>query len=72
MTRLRRVLAAAGPAVLAGALAAGCSGPGVPARPPATGAAPPSATTAPGTTPAPAGSCHAGVSGAENWIMGSG
>lgn len=72
MTRLRRVLAAAGPAVLAGVLAAGCSGPGAPARPSATGAAAPSATTAPGTTPAAAGSCHAGVSGAENWIMGSG
>jgi hypothetical protein len=71
MTRLRRVLAAAGPAVLAGALAAGCSGPGAPARPSATSAAS-SAMTGPGTTPASAGSCHAGVSGAENWIMGSG
>jgi hypothetical protein len=71
MTRLRRVLAAAGPAVLAGALAAGCSGPGAPARPSATSAAS-SAMTGPATTPAAAGSCHAGVSGAENWIMGSG
>jgi hypothetical protein len=72
MTRLRRVLAAAGPAVLAGALAPGCSGPGAPARPSATSAASSSALTAPATTPAAAGSCHAGVSGAENWIMGSG
>jgi hypothetical protein len=58
MARLRRVLAAAGPAVLAGALATACSGPGAPARPSATSAAP--------------SPCHAGVSGAENWIMGSG
>jgi hypothetical protein len=65
-TCLRRVLAAAGSAVLASTLATACSGTSAPTR-----TTPPSATP-PSVTPASAGPCHAGVSGAENWIMGRG
>lgn len=62
MIRMRRVPATAALAVLVATLATACSGPG---GPPATGGQPAPAPTS-------AGSCHAGVSGAENWIMGSG
>lgn len=75
MSCLRRVLAAAGPAVLAGALATACSGTSAPASPATTNSAPSaplSSAPPPGTTPAPGGPCHAGVNGAENWIMGGG
>jgi len=68
MIRMRRVPATAALAVLVATLATACS---VTGGPPATGGQP--ATGGP-PVPAPtsAGSCHAGVSGAENWIMGSG
>ena len=56
MIRLRKVPAAAASAVLLATLATACSGPGI----------------RPAPAPTPAGSCHAGVVGAENWIMGSG
>jgi len=56
MIRMRRVPATAALAVLVATLATACSGPGGPPVP----------------APTSAGSCHAGVSGAENWIMGSG
>ena len=56
MIRMRRVPATAVSAVLVATLATACSGPG----------------GQPAPAPASAGSCHAGVSGAENWIMGSG
>jgi len=62
MIRMRRVPATAALAVLVATLATACSGPG---GQPATGGPP-------ATAPTSAGSCHAGVSGAENWIMGSG
>jgi len=58
MIRMRRVPATAVSAVLVATLATACSGPG--------------GQPAPAPAPASAGSCHAGVSGAENWIMGSG
>lgn len=58
MIRMRRVPATAALAVLVATLATACSGPG--------------GQPAPAPAPASAGSCHAGVSGAENWIMGSG
>ncbi len=56
MIRLRKVPATAASAVLVAALATACSGTG----------------SQPAPTPTSAGSCHVGVSGAENWIMGSG
>jgi hypothetical protein len=56
MIRWRRDLVAAVPAALVVMLATACSGTAGPAP----------------ADPAPARSCHAGVSGAENWIMGSG
>ena len=56
MIRLRKVPATAASAVLVATLATACSGPGI----------------RPAPAPTPAGSCHAGVVGAENWIMGSG
>ena len=62
MIRMRRVPATAALAVLVATLATACSGPGGQS---ATGGPP-------ATAPTSAGSCHAGVSGAENWIMGSG
>ena len=62
MIRMRRVPATAALAVLVATLATACSGPGGQS---ATGGPPAPAPTS-------AGSCHAGVSGAENWIMGSG
>jgi len=68
MIRMRRVPATAALAVLVATLATACSGPGgqsATGGPPATGGQPAPAPTS-------AGSCHAGVSGAENWIMGSG
>ena len=58
MIRMRRVPATAALAVLVATLATACSGPG--------------GQPAPAPASASAGSCHAGVSGAENWIMGSG
>ena len=58
MIRMRRVPATAVSAVLVATLATACSGPG--------------GQPAPAPASASAGSCHAGVSGAENWIMGSG
>ncbi len=52
-------------AVLISALATACSGTG--------GQPAPSQTTPPSeSAPAPTSSCHPGVSGAENWIMGGG
>ncbi len=62
MIRVRKALLTAVPAVLLVTLATACSDPGGPPNQPPGSAA--SAT--------PAGTCHAGVSGAENWIMGSG
>ena len=59
MIRVRKALLTAVPAVLLVTLATACSGTGGPPNQP-----PASAT--------PAGTCHVGVSGAENWIMGSG
>src|SRR5262249_50975311 len=56
MIRWRRALIGAGPAALVVMLATACSG--------TAGPAPPG--------PAPARSCHVGVSVAENWIMGRG
>jgi hypothetical protein len=56
MIRLRKVPAAAASAVLVATLATACSGTAGPPAP----------------APTPARSCQAGVSGAENWIMGSG
>ena len=56
MIRLRKVPAAAASAVLVATLATACSGTG----------------SQPAPAPTPARSCQAGVSGAENWIMGSG
>lgn len=56
MIRLRKVPATAASAVLVATLATACSGPGI----------------RPAPAPTPTGSCHAGVVGAENWIMGSG
>ena len=56
MIRMRRVPATAVSAVLVATLATACSGRG----------------GQPAPAPTSAGSCHAGVSGAENWIMGSG
>jgi len=64
MIRLRRVPATAALAVLVATLATACSGPGGQPAPAPTSAGSPAQTSA--------GSCHAGVSGAENWIMGSG
>jgi len=62
MIRWCRAPVAAVSAALLATLAAACSeASGPPNQPPAS------------ATPAtPAGTCHAGVSGAENWIMGSG
>ncbi len=62
MIRWCRAPVAAVSAALLATLAAACSGAGGPPNQP-----PASATPA-----TPAGTCHAGVSGAENWIMGSG
>jgi hypothetical protein len=59
MTRLRATTASVLAAALAAGLVTACSGPG--SRPALT-------PTAPATSPS---SCHPGVSGAENWIMGS-
>ena len=56
MIRLRKIPATAASAVLVATLATACSGPG----------------NQPAPAPTSAGSCHPGVSGAENWIMGSG
>lgn len=55
MIRLRKIPATAASAVLVATLATACSGAG----------------TRPAPAPTPAGSCHPGVSVAENWIMGS-
>jgi hypothetical protein len=57
MTRIRRAAATAVSAVLISALAAACSGAGGPPAP---------------SPPSPTSSCHPGISGAENWIMGGG
>lgn len=64
MTPVRRLAAAAVPALLISALATACSGAGAQTAPsrPATSQPAPSLTS----------SCHPGVSGAENWIMGNG
>ena len=55
MIRLRKIPAIAASAVLVATLATACSGTGIHPSPALTSA----------------GSCHPGVSGAENWIMGS-